>query len=137
MSRLRIAISTALSAFLLAASCARNTTKTAAGELDVNAFTSSRTVLVHVQNSYPTRVRVFTIIGDKSNEITNLVTDGQQTVMLDSRLFPGTSFSLDIRPETGPSKRLGPFHLSRGQTASLIITPNLDSSRVEVHPTTP
>ncbi len=137
MSRFRIAIATASSAFLLAASCAKNTSQTSAGELDVNAFNASRTVLVHVQNSYPTRVRIFTIIGDKSSEITNLATDGHQTVMLDPSLFPGTSFSLDIRPETGPSKRLGPFHLSKGQTADLIVTPDLDSSRVQVRPTTP
>jgi hypothetical protein len=77
------------------------------------------------------------VIGDKTAELTNVATDGVQTVALDPSLFPGTSFSLEIVPVTGPSKRLGPFRLSKGQTANLIITPDLDSARVEVRPSTP
>jgi hypothetical protein len=118
--------------------CTQQGTRTgsAAGDIDV-AATAARTVLVRVQNNYPTRVQVFTIIGDKTTPISNLVTDGVQTVALDPNLFPGTSFSLQIVPETGPSKRLGPFHLSKGQTANLIITPDLDSARVQIRPSTP
>ncbi len=139
MSRTRIAATIATCIVLAAASCARNATRTqtSAGQLDINAFTASRTVLVRVQNNYPTRVHVFTIIGNRTNQITNLATDGAQTVVLDPSLFPGTSFSLEIRPEKGPSKRLGPFHLSKGETANLIITPDLDSAHVEVRPTLP
>ncbi len=139
MTRTRIAAAIAACTVFIAASCASNNarTQTSSGQLDVNAFTATRTVLVRVQNNYPTRVHVFTIIGNRTSEIANLTTDGAQTVVLDPSLFPGTSFSLDIRPETGPSKRLGPFHLSKGVTANLTITPNLDSTHVDVHPTVP
>jgi len=118
--------------------CTRQAARTeaAAGDIDINAFTATRTVLVRVQNNYPTRVHVFTVIGNNTTEIVDLETDGVHTVALDPRLFPGTSFSLEIVPATGRSKRIGPFHLSRGQTANLIIAPDLDSSRVQIRPTT-
>ena len=121
------------------AACSNNAfrTQTAGGDIDVNALTASRTVVVSMHNSYPTTVQVFTIIGEKSTSIANVRTDGVQTVALDPSLFPGTSFSLQIVPETGPAKRLGPFHLSKGQTAHLFITPDLDSARVEIRPTVP
>ena len=136
MTPLRIA--TAGLAIVALHACSQRATRAweAAGEIDVGA-TASRTVLVRIQNNYPTRVHVFTVIGERTTPIGNLVTDEVQTVALDPSLFPGTSFSLVIVPETGPSKRLGPFLLSKGQTANLIITPDLDSARVRVRPSTP
>lgn len=135
MSRLRL-VATIGGAALLLASCSRNT-QTSAGVLDINAFTAARTVLVHVHNTYPGRVRVYTIIGNRVGLISTLATDGQQTVALDPSLFPGTSFSLEVRPETGPPRRLGPFSPSKGQTVDLLVAPNLDSWRVTIVPTTP
>ena len=137
MSPMRMLVTGAAVAVLHACTQQASRTGAAAGDIDVVASTASRTVLVRVQNAYPTRVQIFTVIGDKNTELTSVVTDGVQTVALDPSLFPGTSFSLEIVPVTGPSKRLGPFLLSKGQTANLIITPNLDSARVEVRPSTP
>ena len=137
MSGLRVVATVGATAMLLAGSCVRNTPQTSAGVLDVNAFTASRSVLVHVQNTSPTRVRVFTIIGNKVGLITNLATNGQQTVVLDPSLFPGTSFSLEVRPENGPPRRLGPFSPSKGQTVDLFVAPNLDAWRVTIIPTKP
>jgi hypothetical protein len=136
MTPMRIVLTGAALALLHACTQQATRTRSASGDIDV-ASTAARTVLVRVQNNYPTKVQVFTIIGDKTNELTSLVTDGVQTVALDPSLFPGTSFSLEVRPETGPSKRLGPFHLSKGETADLIITPNLDSARVNIRPSAP
>jgi hypothetical protein len=137
MSPMRMLVTGAAVAALHACTQQATRNRSAGGDIDVAAFTASRTVLVRVQNSYPTRVQVFTVIGDKNTELTNVATDGVQTVALDPSLFPGTLFSLEIVPVTGPSKRLGPFRLSKGQTANLIITPNLDSARVDVRPSTP
>src|SRR5262249_54130490 len=107
MPRLRFVAGIGGSLMLPAGSVVRKPPQTAAGELDINAFTASRSVLVHVQNAYRARVRVYTIIGNRVGLITNLATDAQQTVMLDPSLFPGTSFSLEVRPENGPPRRLG------------------------------
>lgn len=137
MSPMRMLVTGAAVAALHACTQQTAHTRSASGDIDPAAFTASRTVLVRVQNAYPTRVQVFSVIGDKTAELTNVATDGVQTVALDPSLFPGTSFSLEIVPVTGPSKRLGPFRLSKGQTANLIITPDLDSARVEVRPSTP
>lgn len=137
MTPMRIVLTGAALALLHACTQQATRTRSASGDIDVAAFTAARTVLVRVQNNYPTKVQVFTIIGDRTNALTSLVTDGVQTVALDPSLFPGTSFSLEIRPETGPSKRLGPFHPSKGETADLIITPNLDSARVNIRPSAP
>jgi len=137
MSPMRMLVTGAAVAALHACTQQATRSRSAGGDIDVAAFTASRTVLVRVQNSYPTRLQIFTVIGDKNRELTNVATDGVQTVALDPSLFPGTSFSLEIVPVTGASKRLGPFRLSKGQTANLIITPNLDSARVDVRPSTP
>ncbi len=136
MTPLRTAI-TGLTVVALHA-CSQQGTRTGSASGDIRIGpTAARTVLVRIQNNYPTRVHVFTIIGERTIPIGNVVTDGVQTVALDPNLFPGTSFSLVIVPETGPSKRLGPFLLSKGQTAHLIIAPDLDSARVQVRPSTP
>ena len=134
MSPMRLIVTGVAVAALQA--CTQQRSQTAAGEIDITA-TRTRTVLVRVQNSYPTRVQVFSIIGARRTELTNLATDAVHTVALDPSLFPGTSFSLEIVPAIGPSKRLGPFLLSRGQTANLIVTPDLDSAHVDVRPTWP
>jgi len=108
--------------------------RSASGDIDVAALTPARTVLVHVENGSPSQVQVFTIIGDKTSPLATVASGGAQTVALDPSLFPGTIFSLEIVPDRGPSKRLGPFHLSKGETANLIIPPSLDSARVNVRP---
>lgn len=136
MSPMRLAIAGVALAAVHACTQQTSRTGSAGGDIDIGA-TASRTVLVRVENSYPTRVQVFSVIGIKRTELANLATDGVQTIALDPSLFPGTSFSLEIVPATGPSKRLGPFLLSKGQTAKLIITPDLDSARVVVRPTMP
>jgi hypothetical protein len=138
MTRVRSAVFCVAIAAAFAA-CAYSTVpkRSAAGDVEVNAFSPTRTVLVRARNAYPTQVHIFTIIGNESNDIADLATGGTQTVTLDPSLFPGTTFSLDIRPDSGPTKRLGPFHLSRGQTADLIVGRNLDSSSVTVVPTVP
>ena len=142
MSRLRFAAAIGGSAMLFAASCTwyqthTRVTQVSAGVLDINAFTASRSVLIHVQNTYPARVNVSTIIGNKVGLISSLATGAQQTIMMDPSLFPGTSFSLEVRPDTGPPRRLGPFSPSRGQTVNLIVAPKLEEWRVTIVPTTP
>lgn len=116
--------------------CTQQTTRSASGDIDI-APTATRTVLVRVENHYTATVQVYSIIGNETTELIRLVTDGVQTVALDPKLFPGTSFSLEIRPAIGPSKRLGPFRPSKGQTADLFVTPNLDSARVTIRPSMP
>ena len=136
MSRVRFVAAIGASVILLASACVHNK-RTSAGVLDINAFTASRSVLIHVHNTSPARVRVYTVIGNRVGQITDLATNGQQTVMLDPSLFPGTSFSLEVRPENGPPRRLGPFSPSKGQTVNLFVAPNLDAWRVTIDPTTP
>ena len=136
MSPMRLAVAGVALAALHACTQQASRTGSAAGDIDIGA-TVTRTVLVRVQNGYPTRIQVFSVIGIRRTELANLATDGVRTVALDPSLFPGTSFSLEIVPATGPSKQLGPFLLSKGQTANLIVTPDLDSARVQIRPTMP
>jgi hypothetical protein len=136
MSPARTFVVTAVIAALYACTQQGSRTGMAAGTVDIGP-TATRTVLIRVQNDYPMRVQIFSIVGNNRSELTNLASGGAGTVLLDANSFPGTLFSLEIVPATGPVKQIGPFRLARGQTAHLIVTPNLDSARVEIRPTVP
>jgi hypothetical protein len=109
-------------------------TQSAAGDIEVDSLSATRTVLLRVQNHYPAKVRVYTLMGGQPNEVASVVTDGMRTVVLDPNLFPYPSISFEVRPEHSELvKRLGPFTLHKGETAELVLTPDLNLSRVDIH----
>jgi len=91
-----------------------------------------------VQNNYPGTVRVYTLMCGHSNEIASVATKGIRTVVLDPNLFPYPSISFEVRPEHGDmTEKLGPFTLHKGETAELVVTPDLNLSRVDIHRSAP
>lgn len=87
-----------------------------------------------MQNNYPEKVRVYTMMGGQPNEVASVATEGIRTVVLDPNLFPYPSISFEIRAEHGDmAKKLGPFKLYKGETAELVVTPDLNLSRVDIH----
>jgi hypothetical protein len=113
-------------------------TQSAAGDIAVDSLSATRTVLLRVQNSYPDKVRIYTLMGSQPNEVASVATDGVRTIVLDPSLFPYPSISFEVRPEHGDvAKKLGPFKLYKGETAELVVPSDLSLSRVEIHHSTP
>ncbi|HEY2163848.1 MAG TPA: hypothetical protein VGH04_07660 [Gemmatimonadaceae bacterium] len=113
-------------------------TQSAAGDIEVDSLSATRTVLLRVQNSYPDKVRIYTLMGGQPNEIAGIAANGIRTIVLDPNLFPYPSISFEVRPEHGDvAKKLGPFKLYKGETAELVVAPDLNLSRVEIHHSTP
>ena len=111
---------------------------TASGDIQVDSLSATRTALLRVQNNYSTKVRVFTVLGGQLNEVASVMPNQTHTVVLDPNTIPNASVSFEMRPvEGGTPKRLGPFRISKGQTAELVVTPDLEMSHVEVHQSTP
>jgi hypothetical protein len=113
-------------------------TQSAAGDIQVDSLSATRTVLLRVQNSYPAKVRVYTLMGGQADEVASVAAAGIRTVVLDPNLFPYPSISFEVRPEGSDLvKRVGPFRLYKGETAELVVTPDLNLSRVEIHHSAP
>jgi hypothetical protein len=109
-------------------------TRSAAGDIEVDSLSATRTVLLRVQNNYPDKVRVYTLMGGQPNEVASVATKGIRSVVLDPKLFPYPSISFEVRPEHGDAARkLGPFELHKGETVELVVTPDLNLSRVDIH----
>ena len=139
MTRIGIGVRCAVCAAALAG-CMQSErgTRSAAGDIEVDSLSATRTVLLRVQNSYPTKVRVYTLMGGQATEVASVVRDGVRTVVLDPNLFPYPSISFEIRPEEGGMvKRLGPYRLYKGETAELVVTPDLNQARIDIHHSTP
>jgi hypothetical protein len=139
MTRIRIGVRCAICAAALAGCMqSEGRTRSAAGDIEIDSLSATRTVLLRVQNNYPSKIRIFTLMGGQPNEVASVVSDGVRTVVLDPNLFPYPSISFEIRPEDGrAAKRLGPYSLYKGETAELVVTPNLDLTRVDIHHSTP
>ena len=137
MTRIGIGVTgVAFATLLAAAGCMPGDahTRSAAGDIEVDSLSAMRTVLLRVQNNYPSKVRVYTLMGGGANEVASVVTNGVRTVVLDPNLFPYPRISFEIRPEDGGfTRRLGPFTLYKGETAELVVPPNLEFAHVEIH----
>ena len=135
MTRVAIGVRCAIcAAALVGCMQSESRTQSAAGDIEVDSLSATRTVLLRVQNHYPVKVRVYTLMGGQPNEVASVVTDGMRTVVLDPNLFPYPSISFEVRPEHSELvKRLGPFTLHKGETAELVLTPDLNLSRVDIH----
>jgi hypothetical protein len=128
----------AIAALLGACMQSRTHAAAASGDIQVDSLSATRTALLRVQNNYSTKVRVFTVLGGKLNEVASVMPNETHTVILDPTTIPNASVSFEMRPvEGGTPKRLGPFRISRGQTADLVVTPDLGMSHIEVHESTP
>jgi hypothetical protein len=113
-------------------------TQSAAGDIAVDSLSATRTVLLRVQNNYPAKVRVYTVMGGQPNEVASVATKGVRTIVLDPNLFPYPSISFEVRPEDSHMiKRLGPFKLNKGETAELVLTPDINLSHVDIHHSAP
>ena len=110
----------------------------AAGDIAIDSLSATRTALLRIQNDYSTKVRVYTVLGGQLNEVASVLPKEVHTVVLDPNTVPNASVSFEMRPvDDGLSKRLGPFRLMKGQTAEMVVTPDIEMSHVEVHPSTP
>ena len=139
MRRLRTGATLAAFAAVLGA-CMQGETRSgsAAGDIQVDSLSATRTALLRVQNDYPTKVRIYTVLGGQPNEVASVMPNQVRTVVLDPNTIPEQSVSFEMRPvDSGLSKRIGPYRLSKGQTAELVVTPNLEMSHVDVHRSVP
>jgi len=140
MSPTRIGVTGVIAAAAVLAGCmpGETGTQSAAGDVAVDSLSAMRTVLLRVQNNYPSPVRVYTLMGGQPNEVASVVHDGVRTVVLDPNLFPYPTISFEIRPEDGGFvKRIGPFQLYRGETAELVVTPDLNLTHIDIHHSAP
>ena len=135
MAHIRIGVRCALCAAVLAGCMQRATrTQTAAGDVQLDSLSATRPVLLRVQNNYPAKIRVYTVMGGQANEVASIVSNGIRTVVLDPNLFPYPSLSFEIRPEDGGmAKRLGPYTVNKGETAEVVVTPDLNLTRVDIY----
>lgn len=139
MPRTRIGVTAAVVAVLLAGCMQSERTQSAAGDLQVDSLSATRTALLRIQNDYPSKVRIFTVLGGQANEVASVTPNGVRTVVLDPNVIPNTAISFEMRPEDGShmTKRLGPFNLNKGETAELVVMPTLDMSHIGIHRSTP
>jgi hypothetical protein len=139
MTRVGIGVRCAIcAAALVGCMQSESRTQSAAGDIEVDSLSATRTVLLRVQNNYPEKVRVYTLMGGQPNEVASVATEGIRTVVLDPNLFPYPSISFEVRPEHGDmATKLGPFKLYKGETAELVVTPDLNLSRVDIHHSAP
>ena len=139
MTRIHIGVRCAFCAALLAGCMqSESRTQSAAGDIEVDSLSATRTVLLRVQNNYPTKVHVYTVIGGQANEVASVAPSGVRTVVLDPNLFPYPRISFEIRPEHADvAKRVGPVSVHKGETAELVVTPDLERVRVDIHRSTP
>jgi len=109
-----------------------------AGDIQVDSLSATRTALLRIENNYPTKVRVYTVLGGQLNEVASVMPKEVHTVVLDPNTVPNASVSFEMRPvDSGISKRLGPYRLLKGQTAEMVVTPDLEMSHVDVHRSAP
>ena len=138
MTRVGIGVRCAIcAAALVGCMQSESRTQSAAGDIEVDSLSATRTVLLRVQNNYPEKVRVYTLMGGQPNEVASVATQGIRTIVLDPNLFPYPSISFEVRPEHGDAAKLGPYKLYKGETAELVVTPDLNLSRVDIHHSTP
>ena len=139
MPRIRTRVAFAAVAALLGGCMQSRTHATAAaGDVQVDSLSATRTALLRVQNNFTTKVRVFTVLGGQVNEVASVMPNDVHTAVLDPNIIPSSSISFELRPvDGGTSKRLGPYSLNKGETAELVITPNLDMAHVEIHKSVP
>jgi len=139
MTRVAIGVRCAIcAAALVGCMQSESRTQSAAGDIEVDSLSATRTVLLRVQNDYPAKVRVYTVMGGQPNEVASVATKGVRTVVLDPSLFPYPSIAFEVRPEDSDMiKRLGPFRLYKGETAELVLTPDMNLSHVEIHHSAP
>jgi len=139
MTRVAIGVRCAICAGMLAGCMqSESRTQSAAGDIAVDSLSATRTVLLRVQNNYPAKVRVYTVMGGQPNEVASVATKGVRTIVLDPNLFPYPSISFEVRPEDSHMiKRLGPFKLNKGETAELVLTPDINLSHVDIHHSAP
>ena len=139
MTRVAIGVRCAIcAAVLVGCMQSESRTQSAAGDIEVDSLSATRTVLLRVQNNYPGKVRVYTLMGGQPNEVASVASTGVRTVVLDPNLFPYPSISFEVRPENSDIvKRFGPFRLYKGETAELVLTPDLNLSSVDIHRSTP
>ena len=69
-------------------------TQSAAGDIEVDSLSATRTVLLRVQNNYPAKVRVYTIMGGQPNEVAS--------VAMKDGIFSRTCAIPEIRPAVMP-----------------------------------
>ena len=139
MTRVGIGVRCAICAAALVG-CMQSETRTqsAAGDIEVDSLSATRTVLLRVQNDYPEKVRIYTLMGGQPSEVASIAASGIRTVVLDPNLFPYPSISFEVRPEhSDMAKKLSAFQLYKGETAELVVTPDLNLSRVDIHHSAP
>src|SRR4051812_25056797 len=116
MTPIRSFAALAAVAALLAACTRPGTQGVLSGDVAVDSITSTRTALLRVQNNYPTEVRVYTVIGGKTNYVAKAMSGETRTWVLDPTLFPNPEISFETRPGDGAApKVVGPFKVVKGE----------------------
>src|SRR5690349_3236361 len=119
MPRTRLCLAGLAAALVVAGCMDRDNmrTQTAAGDIAVDSLSATRTALLRVVNNYPTKVRVYTVLGGQLNEVASVMPNDVRTVVLDPNLIPNRDMSFELRPvDGGGSTRLGPFSIYKDQT---------------------
>jgi len=110
----------------------------AAGDIAVDSLTATRTAILRVQNNYPTEVRVYTVIGGRSNYIAKAMPGETRSFVLDPTLLPAQDISFETRPTDGKTPRvLGPYKVNKGETVELVVPMILENASATIHRSTP
>ena len=114
------------------------TQSASAGDVAIDSLTASRTAILRVQNSYPTEVRLYTVIKGQANYVAKAMPGETRTWVLDPQLFPAQEISFEARPGDGkPPQIVGPYKVNRGETIELVVPATLESARATIHRSTP
>jgi hypothetical protein len=110
----------------------------ASGDVAIDSLSASRTALLRVDNSYPSEVRIYTLIGHQKNYVAKAMPNQVRTWVLDPNLFPAPKITFVAEAKDGSMKRvLGPFRVNRGETVELVVTDDFDAARASIHRSTP
>ena len=109
-----------------------------AGDVAIDSLTAARTVVLRVQNDYPSEVRVYTVIDGKANYVAKAMPSETRSWVMDPNLFPTKNISFEARAKDGSAtQRIGPFTLDKGQTIEIVVPASMDRTRAVIHKSTP
>jgi hypothetical protein len=108
-----------------------------AGDVAIDSLSASRTALLRVDNTYPSEVRVYTMVGKQRNYVAKAMPGQVRTWVLDPNLFPASKITFIAEAKDGSMKRvLGPFKVDRGETVELVVSSDFDAARATIHRST-
>ena len=118
--------------------CTHPSTQIAAsGDVAIDSLSATRTAILRVQNSYPSEVRVYSVIGGQLNYVAKAMAGETRSVVLDPNLFPNDAISFETRAVgASDTSRVGPFKVNKGETIELVVPSALSQARATIHKST-